>query len=120
MRRQLLALAGLLGASPLLAGCMSGLLYTHTVMPLTTNFDHTPVHMAKTDTAQGDIHHVSVPLTHATGDILWQSNAIGDIAKRENIEEVCYADLETLSIAFHIWSEYTVHIYGRPGPAAPK
>jgi len=50
-------------------------------------------------------------------DIVWDSNAIGDIARAQGIDEIYYADMETLSVVFGIWSQRTVHIYGKPGPA---
>ena len=105
------AAAGLL---PLLSACQSGLIYTHTWRPLSTNFDRTPVHAAKTEAAAGDVKHLSIPLVDGvSADVQWSSNAIGDVARHEGIEEICYADLETLSV-LTVWNQYTVHVYGKP------
>ncbi len=45
-------------------------------------------------------------------DVIWDSNAIGDIAKREGIDTVYFVDLEVLKV-LGIWSQYTAHIYGK-------
>ena len=108
----------LLAASTALCGCQSGLLYTHTFEPLSTNFDKTPV-FKKTQMGESDVKHLSIPTPYHSLDILWDSNAIGDAAARDGIEEICYADIETLSFFFEVWSQQTVHVYGRV-KAAPK
>ena len=43
---------------------------------------------------------------------------IGDIARQHGLEEVYFADLETLSILGY-WEQQWVHIYGRPGEGHP-
>ena len=97
----------------------------HTLEPLSTNFNRTPVY---TKENAGAIKAISIPLPSnlPSIDVAWSSNAIGDIAKREGIEEICFADLETLSILripfitpSGLWSNYTVHVYGKPGPQPP-
>jgi hypothetical protein len=47
-----------------------------------------------------------------TIDVMWSSNAIGDIAKKNGIETIYFADLEVRRILY-IWNQYTVHIYGK-------
>ncbi len=44
--------------------------------------------------------------------ILWDDNAIGEIAKRGGIETIHYADLETRSYILGFWTRHTVHVYG--------
>ena len=95
-----------------LCGCLSGAVYTHTFMPLTTNFHETPVFTRKLETGESDIKDLRIPWP-VSMEIKWHSNAIGDIAKREGIEEICYADIEHLSVFFSIWRQDTVHIYGK-------
>lgn len=92
-----LSLAALL---PLLSGC----LYSHTVRPLTTNLNGAPVveTSARADVKEFD-YYVRV---------VWDSNGIGDIGRRNGFEEVYYADLETLRI-LGIWKQRWVHVYGR-------
>jgi hypothetical protein len=115
MRRARFAL--LAGVLPL-CGCVSGLLYTHTFMPLTTNFSETPVFTHKLETGESDVKDLRIPWP-VSMDVKWHSNAIGDIAKREGIDEICYADIEHLSVFFAIWRQDTVHVYGRAAkPAA--
>ena len=89
----------------LLAGCTPyGVLYTHIKKPLDTNMFQTPVNG---NNAQGDIKHISFYV-----DVMWDSNAIGDIAKKNGIETIYYADIETLNI-LTIWNQYKVHVYGK-------
>ena len=88
-----------------LAGCAPrGLLYTHIRTPLDINMFQTP---ADGKNVHGDLKHIPFYV-----DILWDSNAIGDIAKQNGIETVYYADLETLRILI-FWNQYTVHVYGK-------
>ena len=42
----------------------------------------------------------------------WDTNGIGEIGKENGLEEVYYADLETLSV-LGIWTQRWVHVYGR-------
>ena len=89
----------------LLASCTPyGLLYTHTKKPLDTNMSQTPVN---DNSGQGDIKHIRFYV-----DVMWDSNAIGDIANKHGIETIYYVDIETLSI-LTIWNQYTVHVYGK-------
>jgi hypothetical protein len=85
-----------------LTGC--GFIYTHTIEPLDVNLDRTPFVV---DSEHGDIKHFSYYI-----HVIWDSNAIGDIAKREGIETVYFVDLEVLRV-LGIWNQYTAHIYGK-------
>ncbi len=97
----LFIIAGIL----VLAGCTPrGLLYTHIKTPLDINMSQTP---ADGKNVHGDLKHIPFYV-----DILWDSNAIGDIAKQNGIETVYFADLETLRILI-FWNQYTVHVYGK-------
>lgn len=88
-----------------LAGCTPrGLLYTHIRTPLDINMSQTP---ADGKNVHGDLKHFPFYV-----DVMWDSNAIGDIAKQNGIETVYYADLETLRILI-FWNQYTVHVYGQ-------
>jgi hypothetical protein len=122
MRKRLLAALAALAVTPLLSGCIVGLIYTHTVEPLDVNYSGSPVYVEPDETGESAVSHVNIPLTSVPMDFLWDSNAIGDAMKRSGIEEVYYADLETLKV-LTIWNQYTVHVYGKPAPkpdAAPK
>jgi len=89
----------------LLNGCVVGLIYTHVIEPLDVNADRTEI---VPGSGEGDVKQIRYSLV----DVSWNSNAIGDIARREGIETVYYADLETLSVLLGIWRQRTVHIYG--------
>ncbi len=88
-----------------LTGCGMGLLYTHTISPLDLNSNQTPLVI---ESEEGDVKHLSYSLV----DVQWDSNAIGDIARENGIETVYFADIEFFSI-LGIWTQDTVHIYGR-------
>jgi hypothetical protein len=105
----------LLAALAPLGGCMTGIIYTHTVVPLTTNFHNTPVFTGKLNEGESDVKDLRIPWP-VSMDVRWHSNAIGDIAKREGIEEIYYADIEHLSVLFNIWRQDTVHVYGKAAP----
>ena len=90
----------------LLPGC----LYVHTVQPLTLDMDRTPIVAAE---RTGSLKLITYPPLGGNYRLVaWDSAAIGDIARKQGLKEVYFADLETLSI-LRIWNEYTVHVYGK-------
>ncbi len=98
-----------------LTGCAfsipGGLIYTHTITPLTTNFNNTPREVAWDD---GEIKHLHVFIPNMVNvDVLWDSNAIGEIAKQNGFDKVYFADREDLSFLLGIWTRHIVHVYGR-------
>jgi hypothetical protein len=113
-RNRLAALA--LGLVLLLSGCGSlgtlytyrsrGLLYTHTVRPLTRHRE--PVAVAPAGTATGNMKQIQFRQI----TIVWDDNAIGEIAKRGGIGTIHYADLETHMYLFNLWTRHTVIVYG--------
>ncbi len=94
----------------LLFACLltSSCIYSHTVTPLTVNFQNTP---------SGDTSGTgnTKTLTYYV-DIKWDINGIGAVAKENGIDEIYYADLETLRILGY-WRQDWVHVYG--GSASP-
>ena len=94
-------LAGLLSTT----GC-SLCLYCDTTRPFTTDFKDTPVHQFKND---GQTKH----FTYSFLRFAWQSNGLGDIANRFQMDEIYYADIERWIIAFGIWRQYKIHVYGK-------
>jgi len=108
----LLAAAGC-AALPTIGDGIHVLIYQHTTTPLDLNARSTPAFVARDEEGAGDVKHISVRQFPVYIDVMWDSNAIGDIARQEGIEEVHYADVERLSI-LRIWNQTTVHIYGRP------
>ena len=117
MKRNRLATLAL-GLVPLLAGCGSlgtlytyrsrGLLYTHTVRPLTRHRE--PVAVAPAGTATGNMKQIQFRQI----TIVWDDNAIGEIAKKGGIGTIHYADLETHMYLFNLWTRHTVIVYGAP------
>ena len=89
------------------SGCVYGLIYHHTVTPLTTDFHPTTIDAAKN--GEGDTKHLQ--LSYA--GFMWDSNGIGDVAKQLGLQEVHYADLETISVLLGLWTQEWVHVYGR-------
>lgn len=104
MRTIVLILAVALFAMPVM-GCGVGLIYTHTVTPLATDLHQTKV--VPTD-GTGNIKHIQVGQI----GVAWDSVAFGDIAKKKGMNELSFADLETLKV-IGIWNQYTVHLYGK-------
>ena len=99
-----LALLSFIPACSTLPG--TGLLYTHPVQPLTRH--RWPVDVTQNDSAQGD--RKEIQFQYVT--VVWDYNAIGEIAKKGGIKTIHYADLETRSVFFGIWGRSIVHIYG--------
>ena len=88
----------------LLSGCAQGVLYSHTVQPLTTNFHVTPV---GSDKGKASTKQISVQV-----QAKWDVNGIGQIAKENNLQQVYFADIEVQRI-MRFWERRTVHVYGQ-------
>jgi hypothetical protein len=84
-------------------GCFSGVVFTHVVVPLDANFDRT---LVQTGSARDDTKRFQYRVR-----VEWGDQAVGEIAQRNGIETVHYADLETLSV-LGVWSQRWVRIYG--------
>ena len=89
-----------------LPSCLNGLVYTNIVEPLDLN--HSATDVGTMQEREGSIKHFKYSML----DLSWDSNGIADVAQRNGLNEVYYADMETLSI-LGIWNQYTVHVYGR-------
>jgi hypothetical protein len=87
------------------SGCGVGIIYTHTVTPLTLDLHQTKVVQTE---KTSDIKHIQVSWI----GVAWDSAAIGDIAKKNGMNELYFADLETLRV-LTVWNQYTVHLYGK-------
>jgi hypothetical protein len=96
-----------LAATLLLSGCTAGLIYTHTWQPLTLDMHDTKV---VPTSGMGDIKHIA--LFNPSLGVAWDDAAIGDIAKKNGLHELYFADLEYFSV-LHVWNDYTVHLYGK-------
>jgi hypothetical protein len=101
-----LLLSGCGSLGPLYTYRSPGLLYTHTVRPLTRHRD--AVDVAPAGAASKNMKQIQF----SYASILWDDNAIGEIAKKGGIETIHYADLETRSYILGLWTRHTVHVYG--------
>lgn len=98
-------IAAVLALALICSGCTAGIIYTHTVEPLTLNHHATPV--AGTGSA-GEIKHIQLPYV----GIMWGDTSLGDIAREKGLHELYFADLEYLSV-LTIWRQSTIHLYGK-------
>ncbi len=95
----------MLSAVLMFTGCgTTGLIYSHVTTPLDVNMSQTPTSVGE---AEGSIKELTFYVS-----VLWDSNAIGDIAKANGMETVYYADIEVLQI-LGVFKQYTVHVYGK-------
>lgn len=90
-------------AGALNSGCLTGLVYTDVVRPVTLDFKATPVQkqMASDDTKRFQ-YRVRIE---------WGDEAIGTIAREHGFTRVYYADLHTRSF-FGVWTQRWLHVYG--------
>jgi hypothetical protein len=107
--------ASLLLCLTLSSGCwfsgsraLTGLAYTNIKVPFSEGLVKTPI---VTIHAGGDTYEVREPFSGLGMYAKWNSNAIGDIAKRYGIKKVYYSDVEILNI-LRIWKREKIHIYG--------
>ena len=103
MRGARRAWVALLASAATSLGCVSGLVYTHVIVPLDVNFDRTPVHDDQERDSQNSFQFYL--------RVDWGSDGIGDVAKRYGFERIDYADFETLSV-LGIWTQHWARIYG--------
>lgn len=103
-----LAILAALALSPV--SCVAGILYSDVTVPLDTNLNNTPVGPR---TSRLDSKEVHDPFFSSVR-VQWDSNAIGDIMKREGFERGYSADLNTFSILFGIWTQQHVRVNGEP------
>jgi hypothetical protein len=89
-----------LGLSLTLTGCI----YSHTIEPLMTDYQSTPVGDGH---SSGDVKTVTFYVS-----VEWDKNGIGAIAKKHGIEEIYYADIEETRV-LSFWQQRKVHVYGR-------
>lgn len=101
----------------LLSGCASGIdkppgirgyIFTYTREPYTSDLKDTPV---TTSTGRGKVIRVKEPFSGYGVSAEFMSNAIGDIAKKQGMTQVYFADMEEFNI-LGIWRERRLHVYG--------
>ena len=88
-------------------GCSPyGVVYHHTIRPLSTNMSQTPLATTRID-SRGDIKRFRYNVI----DFSAGTNGIGDIARKQGLETIYFAELEKLSI-LGIWKQEFVRVYG--------
>ena len=87
---------------------LEGRVFKFVRVPLTMNLDNTPSTIFQ---ANGKIIKVVEPFSGYNFYAEFNSNAIGDIAKKHGLKKVYFADLEIFSI-LGIFKYEKVHIYG--------
>ena len=110
--------AGFLLFLPVMTGCLSvrgvgsnsltGIVFKHVRVPLSEDLVNSPAIVEHTG---GMIVQVKEPVSGYGLYAEWNSNAIGDVAKRSGLKKVYFADMEIFSV-LGIWTHRKVHVYG--------
>lgn len=86
-----------------------GLIYTNIKLPLTKNLHHTPVPAVKPPTDR--VLEIKEPFSGFDIYVEVGSNAIGDIAKANGMENLYFADQEIFSV-LGVWTTTRTFLYG--------
>jgi len=108
--RSVVAIAA--GAALLLGGCAyspPGLLYTRTVRPYMTDFDHTPVGSRR---CVVDEHRIKEPFSGYGISVEWSESVIRAAARDCGITVLTHSDVEIFSVVFGIYSRHRLIVYG--------
>ena len=99
----------------LLSGCssfdsvgLSGYVLTNTRRPYTEDLHDTPAILSQSD---GTIIKIQEPFSGMGMYAEFNTNAIGDLAKKYNMKKVYYAELQTFDL-LGIWREKKLFLYG--------
>jgi len=104
----LFILAGCLTFGKMGSGSLKGYVFKFVRVPYTTNIDNTASSVFQSN---GKIIKVEEPFSGYGFYAEFDSNAIGDIAKKHGLKKVYFADLEIFSI-LGIFEYQELHIYG--------
>jgi len=104
----LFILAGCLTFGRMGSGVLKGYVFKSIRLPYTMNLDNTPSTIFQSN---GKILKIKAPFSGYNFYAEFNSNAIGDIAKKHGLNKVYFADLEIFSI-LGIFKYEEVHIYG--------
>ncbi|MBU4258405.1 MAG: TRL-like family protein [Proteobacteria bacterium] len=104
----LFILAGCLTFGRMGSGSLEGYVFKFVRVPLTINLDNTPSTIFQ---ASGKILKIKEPFSGYNFYAEFNSNAIGDVARKHGLKKVYFADMEIFSI-FGIFGYKEVHIYG--------
>jgi hypothetical protein len=121
--RHLLGLLGLALMILGLAGCgtgpLVGLAYTHVKLPLTRDLNATP--LPANPPSSDRIIEIKEPISGLGLYARVNSNALGDIARRNGVDPLYFADQEVFSV-LGIWKTQRVILYGDTAidPSPPR
>ena len=104
----LFILAGCLTFGRMGSDSLKGYAFKFVRVPLTINLDNTPVTIFQSN---GKIIKVEEPFSGYGFYAEFNSNAIGDIARKHGLKKVYFTDMEIFSI-LGIFNYKKVHIYG--------
>jgi hypothetical protein len=85
-------------------------IYTKAKVPFTKKLDRTPNELVIN--ARGAVTRLQEPFSGYGVYTEFDSNAIGDIARKNGLKTVYYADLEKFSVLFGIWRYHRIIVYG--------
>ena len=115
MQLRNIVLVLLMAATLLMSGCsrfgqdqVSGYLFTKTIVPYSIDLNNTPAGDAS---GKSKTLRIREPFTNLGVYTELNTNAIGDIALKNGMDKVYFADLEVFSI-FSVWRTQTLVIYG--------
>ncbi|BBO88937.1 hypothetical protein [Desulfosarcina ovata] len=95
-------------------GPLVGLLYTDVRLPLTTDLRTTPA--PKKSPSSDRVIEIKEPISGLGLYARVSTNAIGEVARRNGVDPLYFADQEIFSI-LGIWKTHRVYLYGEPIPA---
>ena len=101
-------LTGCLSVRGVGSNSLTGMVFTHIRVPLSEDLVNSP---AIVDHTRGMIVQVKEPVSGYGFYAEWNSNAIGDVAKRSGLKKVYFADMEIFSV-LGIWTYRKVYVYG--------
>jgi len=107
--RLLAVIITVMGPTACSVGRPVGLIYTNMRLPLTRNLHNTPV--PKTHPTSGRVLEIKEPFSGFGLYARVDSNAIGDIARKNGMQTVYFADRQIFSI-LGIWSTKKTILYG--------
>ena len=89
---------------------LTGLIYKKMRVPFTKKLNRTPNELVID--AKGTVTRLREPFTGYGISATFDSNAIGDIARRNGLTTVYYADHERFSVLLGIWRYDRIIVYG--------
>jgi hypothetical protein len=95
-------------------GCapLSGAIYTHVQTPYTENLHNSPFIESP---ANHYVIKIKEPISGLGLYTEFDSNAIGDIARKNGLACIHFADLETFSL-LGVWTQANIIVYGQKDP----